>query len=98
MAQQNRQGIGKDQRCTSRPKPLKAEVFAPKIHSEPFFCGDHISVSPHIRSGIQSTTDYICTLQTMRAAKEPEVIDIPDEEEEGDDDWQDVGPINIREV
>ena len=70
----------------------------PKIHSELCFCGDHISVSPHIRSGIQSTTDYICTLQTMMAAKEPEVIDIPDEEEEGDDDWQDVGPINIREV
>ena len=32
------------------------------------------------------------------AAKEPEVIDIPDDGEEGEDDWQDVGPINVAEV
>ena len=32
------------------------------------------------------------------AAKEPEVINIPNDGEEGEDDWQDVGPINVTEV
>ena len=32
------------------------------------------------------------------AAKEPEVIDILDEGDDGDDNWQDVGPINVKEA
>ena len=71
----------------------------PIFHSEPCFCGRH-NCAPHIRSGIQSTTDYICTFQVIAtmAAEDPEIINILDEEDEGDDDWQDVGPINIKEA
>ena len=32
------------------------------------------------------------------AAKDPEVINIPDEGDDGNDDWQDVGPINVKEA
>ena len=32
------------------------------------------------------------------AAKNPEVIDIPDEGDDGNDNWQDVGPINVTEA
>ena len=32
------------------------------------------------------------------AAKDPEVIDIPDNEEDDGNDWQDVGPVNVKEA
>ena len=32
------------------------------------------------------------------AAKDPEVIDIPEEGDNGNDYWQDVGPINVKEA
>ena len=32
------------------------------------------------------------------AVKDPEVIDIPDEGDNDSDDWQDVGPINMKEA
>ena len=32
------------------------------------------------------------------AAKDPEVIDILDEGDHGNDDWQDMGPVNVKET
>ena len=32
------------------------------------------------------------------AAKDPEVIDILDEGDDGNDNWQDVGPVNRKEA
>ena len=43
-------------------------------------------------------TTSVSSYSTTMAAKDPEVIDIPGEGDEGDDDWQDVGPINVKEV
>ena len=48
-------------------------------------------------SGAPRTTSVSSYLITM-AAKDPEVINIPDKGNNGDDDWQDVGPVNLKEA
>ena len=78
------------------PKPLKARFWCQNLQSEPCFCGDHISVHPHIRF-CSRTSQTTSVQQFTMASKEPEVIDIPDDEE-GEDDWQDISPINVAEA
>ena len=41
---------------------------------------------------------YISSYFATMAAKDPEVIDILDEGDNGNDNWQDVGPINVKEA
>ena len=41
-------------------------------------------------------TDNICILLTTMAEKDPEVVEVPDNDD--GDDWQDMGPVNVKEV
>ena len=48
------------------------------------------------QAGIQCITDNVCTLLTTMAERDPEVIEVPDDND--GDDWHDVGPINVKEA
>ena len=55
--------------------------------------------APHVRSASRALqTMSVFLLFSTMAAKDPDIINIPDEGDEGDNDWQDVGPINIEEA
>ena len=48
-------------------------------------------------SRVPQTTSVSTHFDPM-AAKDPEVIDIPDEGDDDGDNWQDVGSINVKEA
>ena len=43
-------------------------------------------------------TTSVSNHSASMAAKDPEVIDIPNEEDDDGDNWQDVGPVNVKEA
>ena len=48
------------------------------------------------QASFQCITDNVCILVITMAEKDPEVIEVPDDDD--GDDWQDVGPINVKEA
>ena len=48
------------------------------------------------QAGFQCITDNICILLITMAERDPEVIEVPDDND--GDDWQDMGPINVKEA
>ena len=48
------------------------------------------------QAGFQCITDKVCILLATMAERDPEVIEVPDDND--GDDWQDVGPINVKEA
>ena len=48
------------------------------------------------QASFQYITDNVCILLITMAEKDPDVINIPGNDD--GDDWQDIGPINVKEV
>ena len=48
------------------------------------------------QAGFQCITDNICILLTTMAKRDPEVVEVPDNND--GDDWQHMGQINIKEA
>ena len=48
------------------------------------------------QAGFQCITDNVCILLTTMAERDPDIIEVPDDND--GDDWQDMGPINVKEA
>ena len=88
--------IGKDESaCMCSSKPLQRLGFGAKnvILSLVFRGATLLSL---YQASFWCITDNVCILLITMAEKDPEVIEVPDNDD--GDDWQDMGAINVKEA